>query len=629
MRTRFSTLLFLLLLLTCGFNREAHAQVCTPDSSYTNVGTYPSILPDACRFSEYEISMTLVAPSDTVVDVFGTPTVVNIDSIELTGIFGQPAGIFYECQTPDCMVDGGGITCVRIYGTPTQSGTFVVDVATKYYVFGGLVLTDTAQAFFTMNVLPSVDVAPAITPASHCTAADGAITLNATGTGTLTYLWSTGATTDAITGLTPGVYDVDITDGDGCVRELQYIVNALNTGVTIDSANSNIDWIGCAETNGGTILPNISGGNAPFTYAWSDGSTSQTLMSAEEGAHTLTVTDNDGCITVQPFEITAPSVLEFDSMATQFDWMGCAADGNGSIMPVVSGGAAPYGYSWSNGDANADLDSVAAGTYTLTIIDQKGCSKSMDFALVAPTALEVEVDTLMDATCANATDGIATVAVSGGVQGYSFVWNNSPSTSESALDLGAGKYEVTVTDAAGCESVIEVTIGAPDSLVATYVVNNETEAGATDGSIELTAQGGTAPYSYNWNTGDTTDMITELSGDATYTVTVTDANGCEFEADIEVAVGASSIREQLAGISAWEIYPNPSNGIITMTAVMETASNLEVGLVDLTGKQIWSTQFSNRFELNETVELPTVPAGIYLITLSNGQGMAIRKIAIQ
>jgi hypothetical protein len=210
-------------------------------------------------------------------------------------------------------------------------------------------------------------------------------------------------------------------------------------------------------TGASTVTP--SGGTAPYTYAWSNGATSQTANNLPSGSYTVTVTDANGCTDQMSVTINQPQ-SSLVTTATQVNVL-CFGNPSGSIDLSVSGGTGPYVYSWSNGSTTQDISNLAGGSYTGTVTDVLGCTASTSVTITEPTALSLtttSTDEMMG------MDGTATVTVSGGTPNYMYYWMPGGSTMASISGLAAGTYSVMVLDANGCGDTLEVVVGSQVSL---------------------------------------------------------------------------------------------------------------------------------------------------------------------
>jgi hypothetical protein len=353
---------------------------------------------------------------------------------------------------------------------------------------------------------------------------DGTATVNVTG-GTLpyTYNWSSGATTETATGLSAGAYTVTVTDAHNCTATQSFTVTEPPLLVATPGVQINVS---CNGASNGSATVNVNGGTFPYTYAWSSGATTATATGLSAGNHTVTITDAKNCTTTQSFIITEPSILTATT-GTQTN-VSCKGGNNGLASVNVSGGTGSYTYTWAPfGGSSATATGLSAGTYTVTIKDGNSCETTHSFTITEPNALTV-TSTSANVTCNGGTNGSATVNVTGGTGTYNYSWAPAGGTAATASGLIAGNYTVTITDTNGCTATENVLITEPSILTATVTQNNVTCPGKSDGSASLTVTGGTGSYTYAWlPSGGTNATATGLAaGD--YSVTATDANGCQL-----------------------------------------------------------------------------------------------------
>jgi gliding motility-associated-like protein len=336
------------------------------------------------------------------------------------------------------------------------------------------------------------------------------------GTTPYTYSWSTGAATASVSGLANGTYSVVITDNRGC---------SLTRSVTVNmpaslSATLSTTPAGCNGASTGTASIAVSGGTAPYTYAWSTGASTANVSALPAGSISVTVTDANGCTITRSGTITQPAALTLALTATQ---PSCSLN-QGSATSTVSGGTSPYTYAWSNGASTSGISGVTAGTYTLTVTDASGCSTSQAVTFNPVIGISVSVSSTA-ITCNGAANGSATATVNGGGAPYAYSWSNGGNTA-SISNLGPGTYVVSVTNASGCSASSSVTLNQPAGMSLSLAATDAT-CGASNGTIVSTLSGGTAPYSYSWNTAPAQSGTTATNlNSGTYTLTVTDATGC-------------------------------------------------------------------------------------------------------
>ncbi|MCB9187192.1 MAG: choice-of-anchor L domain-containing protein [Flavobacteriales bacterium] len=335
-----------------------------------------------------------------------------------------------------------------------------------------------------------------------------------------TYVWNNSGTTQTINGITAGPYSVVVTDSIGCEASGSVVVSEPSALTVGTSVIDELTFEGCD----GSATANPNGGTSPYTYEWSDGQTMQTASSLCPGTYTVTVTDANGCeetvtITVNPLLCTGFSV------AINTERLSCFEAGDGSATAVVTGGTAPFTYSWSNGGTGSSISNLAAGQYTVTVTDAVNCSQTVSGNVTQPALLEAAT-AVDNVTCHGVSNGVVELTVTGGTTPYSFDWSNG-STTEDLENLGPGTYNVTITDENGCTTTASGTVTQPDTLGASSIDVQVSCNGGDNGSIDLTPTGGLGPYLYTWNTGAHTQDLNDLSA-GTYSVTFADQNGCLF-----------------------------------------------------------------------------------------------------
>jgi len=470
----------------------------------------------------------------------------------------------------------------------------------------------TYQIFVTDNNGCTATVSVTITEPAPCTISaaasasnvscngsnDGTVDLTITGgTAPYTYLWSNTATTEDMIGLTAGTYDVTVTDANGCTATES--VDVLEP--TVLSANAVAGNVSCNAGNDGTVDLTVTGGTAPYTYAWSNTATTEDMTGLTAGTYNVTVTDANGCTTTSSTTVTEPTALTASAIATN---VSCNGGNNGTIDLTVTGGTAPYSYAWSNTATTEDLAGLMVGTYDVTVTDANGCTTNASTTVTEPTALSASA-IATDVSCNAGSDGTVDLTVSGGTAPYTYAWSNT-ATTEDMTGLMAGTYDVTITDANGCTTTVSATVTEPTALSASAIATNVSCNAGNDGTIDLTVTGGTAPYTYAWSNSATTEDMTGLTA-GTYDVTITDANGCTTTASATVteptALTASAI--------ATNVSCNAGND----------------GTVDLTvtgGTAPYTYAWSNTAT---TEDLAGLMAGTYDVTITDANGCTITASA--
>jgi hypothetical protein len=301
------------------------------------------------------------------------------------------------------------------------------------------------------------------------------------------------------------------------------------------------------------------------------------------------------------------------------------SDGTASVS--VSGGTAPYTYLWNNGDTASAVSNLSAGTYICTTTDAMGCSDTVQVIISNLNGPSIGTITATNVDCNGGSSGSASTSVTGGTPPYTYTWSNG-STTATASGLPAGTYTVTVSDSAGCTINGSVTITQPTALTATSSATDESCTGCADGTATVIPAGGTSPYTYLWSNGSTTASITGLST-GTYTVTVTDANGCTQTQTVTVGVMISN-GQILNATAAIQVFPNPNNGIFSLSIDLPQAEALAIDILDYTGRVVASEKSeATRSYTHEFNLRGKLASGAYLMQISIGDSKHLRKLVIE
>ncbi len=339
------------------------------------------------------------------------------------------------------------------------------------------------------------------------------------GNGVYTYLWApSGGTSASATGLCVGTYTCTITDGLGATITATFNITQPATALTATSTQTNIL---CSGGTGSAAVV-ASGGTASYSYAWSpSGGTGSSASGLASGGYTCTITDANGCSTTQTFNITtptaiAPSIVSFTDAT--------CGNNDGTATANATGGTGPYTYAWTPSGGNAAAaTNLGAGIYTVTVTDANNCTSTTTVSISNIGAPTVTVQSITNVTCFGLTDGASTVSASG-TGPFTYNWAPTGGNTASATNLGAGVYTVTVTDAGNCTAIQTITITEPLAITSSVTAVDAT-CGSSNGSASVTPTGGTGPFTYVWSNSQTSQQITGLAS-GTYSVVITDANGC-------------------------------------------------------------------------------------------------------
>jgi hypothetical protein len=455
----------------------------------------------------------------------------------------------------------------------------------------------------------------AITAASCFNTCDGSISLsNTTGGagGPYTYDWSNNSSGASITGVCGGTYTVTITDDDGNEEVSTLFIPSPSPII------SNINGIGSTCTGGSgsaSVMPN--GGAGGYSYLWNTGSTDSTIQNLALGWYYITITDANGCTTVDSTEVMEQgSGLLADLVVNEED----CGQANGSITVNVLNGTSPHSYAWNTGATTAILNNIAAGSYTVTITDAQGCEENFT-ATVLENVVDIDENgtSITSVVCPGIPSGSIDLEIAEGTPPLTFAWSNSEITEDLSNLLG-GSYTVTVTDANGCTDVASFDVFEPDSIDAVADAVNAAEDACT-GSISITAMGGNGGFTYSWShdasaTGPTqTDLC---AGD--YSITVADVNGCNVILDVTLeGIGVGT--EELSTNSV-SVYPNPTQDRFFLDS--GDSDVLEVVLTDLSGRTLrtWKSAMDDNFSLDG------IASGRYQLFISTDSRLVVRPLLI-
>jgi hypothetical protein len=430
---------------------------------------------------------------------------------------------------------------------------------------------------------------------------DGGMTASASGgTSAYTYSWSNGATTASITGVTAGTYSVTITDANGCTDSASGTVTEPATLVAALVVDSNVSCNGLSD---GGATASATGGTMPYSYLWSNTATTASITGVSAGTYSVTITDNNGCTDSGSSTITEPASLVAASVVDSN--ISCNGLSDGGATASATGGTMPYSYLWSNTATTASITGVAAGTYTVTITDNNGCTSTSSSTITEPATLVAASVVDSSVTCNGLSDGGATASATGGTMPYNYLWSNTATTA-SITGVSAGTYTVTITDNNGCTSTSSSTVTEPATLIAATVADSMISCnGLSDGGATASATGGTMPYNYLWSNTATTASITGVTA-GTYSVTVTDNNGCTNQTSVTITQPAT-LFTQTNVASTINCYGGNDGQITSTTSGGTTPYSYN-----------WSTGAA-------TSGISNVSVGAYTVTVTDANGCTLTR----
>ncbi len=355
-----------------------------------------------------------------------------------------------------------------------------------------------------------------------------------------------------------------VTDVNGNVSTCSATITVTTDPLVITELSSPVYQCGynvtCNGASNGSVELEVIGGCLPYTYNWSNGATTEDLSGIQSGTYEVTVTDANGDQITGSITLTQPDALTVSFTKSLYACgynVSCNGANDGAIELTVTGGCAPYTITWLALGGGSGVvpgassqSALTAGTYRATIVDANGCIVATPFIpMTQPTLLTITSLTAANyiggnnISCANSCDGSIDLEVSGSAScvAYTYNWtgpNGFTASSEDLTNVCAGTYNVTITDANGCFTTGSITLTEPDELLTGVCANQTVVFGyypENVAQITTNVSGGTGPYTMVWNTGETSSSIQVApTATTTYTVTVTDDNGC-------VAVGTHVI----------------------------------------------------------------------------------------
>ena len=380
----------------------------------------------------------------------------------------------------------------------------------------------------------SISLSISITQSITCNAScDGQMTVVASGgSGPYTYAWSNGGLGSSALGLCSGNHSVTVTDANGCAAD----TNLAITEPLIISTNAAITDANCGQCDGEIILSATAGGDGgPYNYAWSNSATGTSISNLCAGVYSVTITDGSGCSNVLSYPIS--NVGGPTSAPITVTNPTCAAVCDGTMQVVPVGGAFPYSFSWSSGGVTDTETALCAGIYFVTVTDANGCVFIGTDTIMDPTPI-INSDVIVSVSCNGLCDASISLTSSGGSGPYTYLWNTG-ATGTTLGSLCAGNYSVVTTDANGCSVTDNYVVDEPTPIILNINLDAPISCnGVCDGEISVQASGGTAPYSYSWSTGASSVSLSSLCAN-TYTVTLTDANGCAKDTSITITEPAA------------------------------------------------------------------------------------------
>ncbi len=576
--------------------------------------------------AEHEWSPSADTTNSIMVSTTGTVAVTITDdngctaSDSLFVTISEDLALDYESQNLSCansndgtieLIPSGGMGAYSYNWEDGETTNNLAGLSEGIYLVtltdeGGCTSTEsiTIEAPQAINASLSADML-------SCTNAQTTIETTANGgTGNYTYAWNTNADTPTIEVQEAATYTLVVTDENDCsTTESIEITTSNPLEIEVESVVNNQ----CANDATGSISLNVVEGNGNYTYNWTNQNTGNTFSNQEssinnlEGAtYQIVVTDDQGCSETIEATVESPSPFSHQIQAQN----GCGDNGEAEIQ--VLGGTAPYSYSWSNGAASAEISDLPSGTYTVQVSDANACSFEDVVEINNNEYVDFELSS-NPISCYGETDASASVTPLNGVAPFSYQWSDG-TTSNSIDNLGEGIYTVLVIDANDCSSAESLTINAPNALQLNHQISTQ--------GIVLQPLGGTPSYNILWSNGHT-GLVLENPTETVYTITLTDANGCQLVETINTTTSTTL----LDFVENFDVFPNPNDGYFQVNIQLLESSKSNLIVRNALG-QIVSQETFDGMMVQTTFDLTNQSKGIYFVEMQTAEFSVFKKIVL-
>ncbi|MDR6967740.1 gliding motility-associated-like protein [Flavobacterium arsenatis] len=363
------------------------------------------------------------------------------------------------------------------------------------------------------------------------------------------------STNQNLIGLSAGTYNLIVTDDNGCQKTME-VVLTQSTPIVLTYTTTAIT---CYGANDASFNATISGGNAPYQFAWSNLSTVLNQNNLSAGNYTITITDNLGCVKMETINIPEAPIFTVNPIVKNIT---CFGANNGSIQLNLTGGIAPVALIWSDGSTSGlTRNNLVAGTYTATISDGTPCYIIRTFTIVEPQLLVASANLINPIDCTNGSSGAIDLIISGGTPPFTYSWSNGSST-EDLNNLVAGNYSVVVTDFNGCTISSQYSLIRPEPLKINVTTTTDSDCDLREVTTNFIAQasGGVPPYQYQWSSGSISGLNSEImttDTNGTVILTVEDSIGCIQTYTVNVdntEIGEIAFQAVSIGFTSFGIY---------------------------------------------------------------------------
>lgn len=515
----------------------------------------------------------------------------------------QPAGATYSWSNGD----------VTATSTVTTGGTYTLTVTDAAGCQGS------DDILVTVNPLPVVNLGP---DTGVCPNGSVFLTPGAQSAGSV-FSWTPAAgNVSAIAVGTPGTYSVMVTDANNCMAMDDITISAYTAPVV----SLGTDQFVCAGA--GLIVVDACGQPAGSTYSWSNNTSACSTSVATSGNLSLIVTNSDGCAASDTVSINILSPITVTASAVA---VSCNGGTNGSLTANATGSAAPYTYSWTNGQTTQTISGLTAGSYAVIATDvTNGCVSSLTPFTVTEPAIISATPTVVQPTCIGGNNGSVSLNISGGTPIYAVSWTPGGALGAMLSGVGPGTYTATITDANGCTSTSASTlayVGTTPTASFSSSINQ-----ATGLATFTNTSGGASTYTWNFGDGSATNNTQNpthtYTTNGTYTTTLIVSNACGSDTitqELTISVGID-----VALLSGVKIYPNPVQNVLNIAMEEVNFERASLVLFDSKGAKMTEKVLGAlRGNVLETLDMSKLSPGVYMLQVNDGTNSAFIKIVKQ
>ncbi|MGF1557155.1 PKD domain-containing protein [Paucihalobacter sp.] len=416
---------------------------------------------------------------------------------------------------------------------------------------------------------------------------------------------------ESISNLEAGTYTLTIEDDGGCPYSENLVITEPEI-LEFETINFNPDSISCFEANDGAIAITVSGGTQPYTYTWTRNgqpfSTDASIANLEPGTYVITVTDANNCGPItETFNLVEPPLLTLT--LGNVNEVLCFGDATGAIDITAAGGRPDYTYNWigPNGFSSADqnINSLEAGSYTVTVTDTSGCEEVLLVDLTQNEPISIDVSAT-EIACYGDNDASITInAIAGGVAPYAIAWSNF-GTGFTQTNLGPGTYVITITDAENCSRDFPVIIEEPPLFVINPEVTQISCAGENDASIVLNFEGGVDSIDVTWSDDPNAGLDRFNLAPGTYSVIISDAQPCNIAASFTI----------------FDVLPLQASAQVTDALDCDEPSSGAINLLIQGGTPPYQVVWSNGAT---TEDLLNIPPNTYTAQITDANGCTLQQ----